>query len=103
MGFVNKGIVGAAKVFGLHTYRLSLSFAFYGLINGHIPFLLELRFGDAIGKSGASCYLLCHGLGQFQGLIANAIKKPPPFTLRSCHGLTRIKQLAGSTLADNPG
>ena len=81
---------------------LAFSFAFYGLINRHIPFLLELRFGDAIGKSGARCYLLCHGLGQRQRLIANAVEKSPPFTLCRCHGLTRIKQLAGSTLTDNP-
>jgi hypothetical protein len=51
--FANKGAVGALEVLSLHANCLSLCLTFYRLIYRHIPLLVQLVFGNAIGKGGA--------------------------------------------------
>ena len=53
--FVNKGVVCPPKILSLHTDRLRLRFTLNGLIDRHVPLLVQLCLGDAIGKGRARC------------------------------------------------
>ena len=52
---IDKGIVCPPKILSLHTDRLRLRFTLNGLIDRHVPLLVQLCFGDAIGKGRARC------------------------------------------------
>ena len=53
--FVNKGVVCPPKILSLHTDCLRLRFTLNGLIDRHVPLLVQLCLGDAIGKGRARC------------------------------------------------
>ena len=53
--FVNKGVVCSPKILSLHTDCLRLRFTLNGLIDRHVPLLVQLCLGDAIGKGRARC------------------------------------------------
>lgn len=46
--FCDERMIGAREVLRLHADRLSLCFGFEGLIQAHVPLLVQLRLGDSV-------------------------------------------------------
>ena len=83
--FVDKGIVCPPKILSLHTNCLSLRFTLNGLIDRHVPLLVQLCLGDAIGK-GRACFNPCGSrLRITEWIVAQAVKKAPALAFFSAH------------------
>ena len=97
--------IPAHKVFCAHAVRLSYCFGVDGVVDSHVPFVVETSFGRSMGNARPGCECICQSQGFVQQFIwfYNAIEESPPLCFVTGERASRVQQFARLPLADNSG
>jgi hypothetical protein len=97
-----EGLVGAAEVGGLHAPGLRLRLQVDRLVDGDVPFGVELALGDRVGGGRTTGQAAGELGGGGQRIGGETVPEAPALAFLRAHGPAGEQQLGGAAMADDP-